>query len=60
LTGHKPEMRDGDLAGLKKLDRLRGFFRFARENGWIAENPAQTIKNPKVKLRPTMPFPKRK
>jgi integrase/recombinase XerD len=56
LRRFRASWKDGDLAGLKKLDRLRGFFRFARENGWVAENPAQAIKNPKVTPRPTLPF----
>lgn len=47
---------DGNLAALKKLERLRAFFRFALESKWIVENPATAIKNPKVTSRPTMPF----
>lgn len=56
LRRFRASWKDGDLAGLKKLDRLRAFFRFARENGWMSDNPAQAIKNPKVTLRPTLPF----
>ena len=56
LRRFRASWKDGDLAGLKKLDRLRGFFRFARENGWVTDNPVQAIKNPKVTLRPTLPF----
>jgi integrase/recombinase XerD len=56
LRGFRASWKDGDLAGLKKLERLRSFFRFARENGWVTDNPAQAIKNPKVSLRPTLPF----
>jgi hypothetical protein len=41
---------------LKKLERLRAFFGFACESGWIAGNPAKKIKNPKVTDPPTMPF----
>jgi integrase/recombinase XerD len=48
--------KDSNLAALKKLERLRSFFRFARENGWLAENPATKINNPKVTMRPTLPF----
>jgi integrase/recombinase XerD len=48
--------KDHNLAALKKLDRLRSFFRFARDNNWIAENPAAKIANPKVVMRPTLPF----
>lgn len=56
LRRFRASWRDGDLAGLKKLERLRTFFKFARENGWITENPAQAIKNPKVRTAPTLPF----
>jgi hypothetical protein len=33
LRRFRASWKDGDLAGLKKLDRLRAFFRFSRENG---------------------------
>ena len=48
--------KDSAISALKKLERLRAFFRFAHEAGWIAENPALRLKNPKVSQRPTMPF----
>jgi integrase/recombinase XerD len=47
---------DRNLSALKKLERLRAFFRFAVDSGWLAENPAKKIKNPKVTDPPTMPF----
>lgn len=47
---------DANLSALKKLERLRAFFRFAHEAGWIADNPAKRIKNPKVTDSPTMPY----
>jgi site-specific recombinase XerD len=47
---------DGNLAALKKLERLRSFFRFAQSSKWIEDNPASELKNPKVSARPTMPF----
>ena len=47
---------DGNLSALKKLERLRAFFRFAQEGGWIADNPASKLKNPIVTQAPTMPF----
>jgi integrase/recombinase XerD len=56
LRQFRTTWKDGDLAGLKKLERLRTFFRFARDNKWIAENPAAVIKNPKITPRPTLPF----
>lgn len=56
LRRFRASWKDGDLAGLKKLERLRTFFKFARENGWIEDNPARAIKNPKVRMAPTLPF----
>lgn len=45
-----------NLGALKKLEYLRAFFRFAQDSGWIDENPASKIKNPRVSHCPTMPF----
>ena len=42
---------------LKKLsERLRSFFKFALANGYIQQNPAAAIRNPKIRLNPTLPF----
>lgn len=46
----------GNHTALKKLERLRSFLRYAADSGWIADNPARKIKNPKFRQRPTMPF----
>lgn len=48
--------RDNEISALKKLERLRSFLRFAQESGWIKENPAKKLVNPKVTSPPTMPF----
>jgi len=56
LRRFRASWKDGDLAGLKKLERLRAFFRFARDNQWLPQNPAAAVKNPKVTQRPTLPF----
>lgn len=56
LRRFRVSWKDGDLSGLKKLERLRSFFRFARENGWVPDNPARALKNPKIAMRPTLPF----
>jgi integrase/recombinase XerD len=56
LRKFRASWKDANLAALKKLERLRSFFRFAHENGWIAGNPLAGIKNPKVTMRPTLPF----
>jgi site-specific recombinase XerD len=40
----------------KKLERLRTFFRFCVDRGWIENNPARLLKAPKVRQKPTLPF----
>jgi integrase len=44
------------ITAAKKLERLRGFFRFCVESGWIERNPFASVKSPIVKQTPTMPF----
>ena len=44
------------LADLKKLERLRSFFKFAVANDYIHRNPATAIRNPKIRPNPTLPF----
>ncbi len=48
--------KDGARSSLKKLERVRAFFRFAVDNEWISEDPARKLKNPKVRPNPTLPF----
>ena len=47
---------DSAISALKKPERLRSFFRFVQESGWLTTNPAAKLKNPKVSQQPTMPF----
>ena len=47
---------DHNLAALKKLGRLRAFFRFGVDSGWITENPASKLKNPQISDPPTEPL----
>jgi integrase/recombinase XerD len=47
---------DGNLAALKKLERLKSFFRLAQSSKWIEVNAAAELKSPKVTARPTLPF----
>jgi integrase/recombinase XerD len=47
---------DHNLAAMKKLERLRAFFRFCGDSNWIADNPARKLKNPKITDCPTLPF----
>jgi site-specific recombinase XerD len=37
--------KDNNLAAVKKFERLRSFFRFARENGRLTENPAEKLES---------------
>ena len=45
-----------NLTALKKLEYLRAFFRFGFESGWVTENTAKKLRNPKTIMRQTMPF----
>lgn len=56
LLQFRATWKDNNLAALKKLELLRCFFRFVRDNGWIPENLATRLKNPKVTQAPTLPF----
>ena len=47
---------DQNMSALKKLERLRAFFRFCEDSEWIAGNPARKLKNPKCTNPPTLPF----
>jgi site-specific recombinase XerD len=44
------------LSAVKRLEYLRGFLRYCKDEGWIETNPAMVLKPPKVSLRPTLPF----
>ena len=44
------------LTDLKKLERVRSFFKFAHENGYTERNPAAALQNPKTRQAPTLPF----
>jgi integrase/recombinase XerD len=56
LRKFRASWTDSNISALKKLERLRAFFRFAQESGWIADNPALKLKNPIVTQPPTLPF----
>jgi integrase/recombinase XerD len=43
-------------SALKRLEELRAFFRFCRENGWISDNPAVNLKPPRFDEPPREPF----
>ena len=48
--------KDGPLAARKKLERLRAFFRFGVDGGWVSSNPALAIKPPLQEDNPTLPL----
>jgi integrase/recombinase XerD len=54
------EFRDswelGPRTALKKLERVKAFFRFASENEWIGTNPARLIRGP-ANIRDTQKLP---
>lgn len=45
-----------NLSAIKKLEALKTFFKFAHDSGWVFQNPASKLKNPKIVLNPTLPF----
>src|ERR1019366_5463260 len=48
--------KDGAISSLKKLERLRSFFRFCEDAGWIVKSPAKGVKAPVVNDPPTLPY----
>jgi integrase len=47
---------DAPITASRNLERLRNFFRFCQDAGWIDKNPAKAVKPPKVTQSPTLPF----
>ena len=50
------EFTGSDVTCSKALERPKAFFRAAFLRKWIDENPAVTLRGPKPKPRPTLPF----
>jgi integrase len=48
--------KDSAIYAVKNLERMRAFFRFCEQAGWLQQNPAVSVKAPKVKPAPTLPF----
>lgn len=57
LTEFRAGWKDGPRSSVKKLERLRAWLAFCHEREWISKNPAKKLRSPKVKDRPTLPFP---
>jgi integrase/recombinase XerD len=55
-TAFRLSWTDGALSTSKKLERQRSIMKFAVERDWLVKNPALTLKAPKVKQSPTLPF----
>lgn len=47
---------DGGISSQKKLERLRAFFRFVQDSGWLKDNPTRKLKAPVVREAPTLPY----
>lgn len=56
LRRYRASWPNENLSALKKLELLRSFFRFACDSGWLPDNPAKKLRNPKIVERPTLPF----
>src|SRR3972149_5692375 len=56
LRTYREKWKVAPVTAYKKLERLRSFFRFCHDSGWIRQNPAKALKPPKVKQTPTIPF----
>lgn len=47
---------DGPNYASKNLEKLKAFFRFCVDAGWLKTNPATPVKAPKFVQAPTLPF----
>jgi integrase/recombinase XerD len=56
LQKFRGSWKDKNYGALKKLERLRSFFRFANQRGWIADNPVSEIRTPRISTRRPSPF----
>lgn len=56
LRQFRQSWNDRPLYATKNLERMRAFFRFCHHGGWIKQNPALSVKPPKVTQTPTLPF----
>jgi integrase/recombinase XerD len=58
LTDFRAGWKISPLTASKKLERLRGVFKFAVQRKMVEENHALSLVGPKLKQNPTLPFPK--
>jgi integrase/recombinase XerD len=57
LTAFRGTWKDELRSGAKKLERVRGFFRFAHEREWVPKNPASKLKPPVGSSKPANKHP---
>jgi site-specific recombinase XerD len=56
LRAFRASWPNKNLSASKKLKHLKTFFRFCHDSGWIKDNPARTIKPPKIDDVQVLPF----
>ncbi len=56
VRGFRGSWKDGAISGVKKLERMRAFFKFFVGSGDVASNPATAVKAPTPKHCPTLPL----
>src|SRR5260370_1155532 len=58
LRSYREKWSVASVTARKKLERLRTFFKFCQESGWVHANPAKVLKAPKGHTQPTLPLTK--
>jgi len=56
LREYREKWQLAPVTAYKKLERLKTFFRFGEDSGWIDSNPAKILKPPKGRGKPVVPF----
>jgi integrase/recombinase XerD len=56
LAAHRETWKLAPISARKRLERLRTFFRFCQERGWVKSNPAVFLKAPQSKSKEVVPF----
>lgn len=56
LMEFRQSWKDRGISKLKKSERLKSFFSYARDVGWLSANPARSLKPPKINDPGVVPF----
>jgi integrase/recombinase XerD len=56
LEVYQSQWTEAPITRLKKLERMKAFFRFVHTRGGISSNPALELRAPRVPPNPTLPF----